>query len=204
MSSEPAPVAVVPIGTTDDERFRNKLFGAGIIRDPYPTFHRMQSECPVHAAPLADAFPEAPDLRVMSPDTGVSMATCTHDAAVAVLRDAVSFPNEPFYAHLNRSIGQSLLGMDEPGHRRLRVLVQAAFSKPHMDRWRHDIIEPVVDEYIDAVAPRGSCDLQEELGSRVPVHTISAALNLPTDERATFFDLAVRMSNLLLPVEEQQ
>jgi cytochrome P450 len=194
----------VPIGTTEDERFRNKLFGAGIVRDPYPAFHRMQAECPVHAQPLAAAFPDAAELRVMSPDTGVSMATCTHDAAAAILRDAATFPNEPFYAHLNRSIGQSLLGMDEPAHRRLRALVQGAFSKPEMVRWKREIIEPVVDRYFDDLAPRGACDLQEEIGSNVPVHTISAALNLPAGERATFFDLGVRMSNLLLPVEEQQ
>jgi cytochrome P450 len=120
-----------------------------------------------------------------------------------VLRDSASFPSESFYAGLNASIGQSLIGMDEPDHRRMRLLVQAAFSKREMGRWRRDFIEPIVDEHVDHIAPLGACDLQAAVGSTVPVHTIAAALGLPAGERTTFFDLGVQMTNPLSAPEER-
>jgi cytochrome P450 len=198
MSSE-----AVPVGTTDDERLRNRVFGAGLVRDPYPTYERLRAESPVHEGSLSSAFPEWPELQMMAPDTGHAMATCTHDAAAAVLRDATNFPSEAFYSHLSASIGQSLIAMDEPAHRRMRILVQAAFSKPEMLRWRRDHIEPIVDEYFDRIVGLGACDLQDAIGSTVPVHAIAAALHLPADERDTFFDLGVQMSNPLLPLDQR-
>ena len=191
------------VGTSDDERERNRAFGAGLVLDPYPVFHRMRAECPVHAGPLAQWFPESPELQSMAPGAAHAMSTCSYEAAAAVLRDASHFPSEAFYGLLNAAIGQSLIGMDEPDHRRMRVLVQGAFSKPEMARWRNEIIEPVVDEHFERIAPLAACDLQAEIGSTVPVHTIAAALGLPPVERATFFDLGVQMTNPMVAPDER-
>jgi cytochrome P450 len=191
------------IGTSDDEQARNRAFGAGQVRDPYPVFHEMQAQCPVHDGPLAAWFPESTENRSLAPDAGRSMTACSYDAAVAVLRDAASFPSKEFYAGLGASIGPSLIGMDEPEHRRMRTLVKTAFSRPEMARWRREIIEPVVTEHFDRIAPLGACDLQAEIGSTVPVHTIAAALGLPASERTTFFDLGVQMTNPLVTQEER-
>lgn len=191
------------VGTSAGERQRNTAFGAGVVVDPYPVFHEKRAQCPVHDGALAAWFPGAPEHNALGAASTAAMAACSYDAVVAVLRDAEAFPSEQFYAGLSASIGQSLIGMDEPDHRRMRILVQAAFSKAAMARWRRDIIEPIVAEHLDAIAPLGACDLQAAVGSTVPVHTIAAALGLPASEFPRFFDLGVQMTNPVIAHEER-
>jgi cytochrome P450 len=191
------------VGTSAGERMRNQAFGTGVVVDPYPVFHEMQAQCPIHDAALASHFPGAPEHNALGASPTEARAACSYDAVVAVLRDAEHFPSEPFYAGLSASIGRSLIGMDEPEHRRMRILVQAAFSKPAMERWRTEIIEPIVAEHLDHVAPLGACDLQTAVGATVPVHTIAAALGLPASEFPRFFDLGVQMTNPVIAHDER-
>ena len=191
------------VGTSDEERSRNQAFGTGVVVDPYPVFHEMRAQCPVHAGALAGRFPGAPEHNALGATPRDAMAACSYDTVVTVLRDAEYFPSEHFYAGLSASIGRSLIGMDEPEHRRMRILVQAAFSKPAMERWRRDIIDPIVAEHLDHVAPLGACDLQTTVGATVPVHTIAAALGLPASEFPRFFDLGVQMTNPVISHDER-
>lgn len=191
------------VGTSEGERIRNQAFGTGVVVDPYPVFHEKRAQCPVHDGALASWFPGAPEHNALGAAPTVAMTACSYDAVVAVLRDAEAFPSERFYAGLSASIGKSLIGMDEPDHRRMRILVQAAFSKAAMTRWRGDIIAPIVAEHLDAVAPLGACDLQAAVGSTVPVHTIAAALGLPASEFPRFFDLGVQMTNPVITHDER-
>jgi cytochrome P450 len=73
-----------------------------------------------------------------------------------------------------------------------------------MERWKQRIIGPIVDEHLDRIAPAGRADLYQEVGATVPVHTISAALGLPVDDRDQFFDWAVTMTHPTAPPEERQ
>jgi cytochrome P450 len=202
--SEPGAVAdESAVGTSAGERIRNQAFGTGVVVDPYPVFHEKRAQCPVHEGALAGWFPGAPEHNALGAAPTAAMAACSYDAVVAVLRDAEAFPSEQFYTGLSASIGKSLIGMDEPDHRRMRTLVQAAFSKPAMARWRDEIIGPIVAEHLDAVAPLGACDLQSAVGATVPVHTIATALGLPASEFSRFFDLGVEMTSPVVTQEQR-
>ncbi len=92
--------------------------------------------------------------------------------------------SEGFYGPaLNMAIGKSMIGMDEPEHRRMRLLLQPAFSKIKMERWKGDIIQPVVDEHLLRIKPLGKADLYEEVAPNVPVQTIGVALGLPGEDQ---------------------
>ena len=184
----------VDVGAFDAEVERNRTFGAGVVDDPYPTLHRLRSACPVHAGAIEEQFPGMEGLRPMMP-TGVPIfATYGYEAALDVLRRADDFASAPFYAGLSASIGQSVIGMDEPDHRRMRSLVQPAFARREMERWGARIIGPIVDEHLDRIAPLGRADLYQEIGAKVPVHTIAAAIGLPVEDREQFFEWAVMMT----------
>ena len=100
------------------------------------------------------------------------------------LRQADVLSSEGFYGPaLNLAIGKSVIGMDEPEHRRMRLLLQPAFTKPKMERWKGDIIQPVVDEHLLRIKPLGRADLYEEVAPNVPVQTIGVALGLPGEDQ---------------------
>jgi cytochrome P450 len=191
-----------PIGTSPDEQARNQAFGAGVVDDPYPVLRDVRRQCPVGEGSVASVFPEMARLgQSMAPDGPTTLAAYSHDAVMEVLRNCDHFSSAEFYAPLSSAIGHSILGMDEPEHRRMRLLVQSAFSKREMERWRPAIIEPVVDEHFDRIVGWGRCELQAEIGATIPVHTIAAAIGLPRSERGRFFDLGVTMTS---PVVSQE
>jgi cytochrome P450 len=182
------------VGGSESEVARNRTFGAGIVDDPYPTMRELRSVCPVHSGSLADHYPGMEDLRPLVP-TGVdTFSTYSYQSALDVLRRPDEFASEPFYAQLSASIGPSVIGMDEPEHRRMRLLVQPAFAKREMEVWKERIIGPIVDEHFDRIAPLGRADIYQEIGATVPVQTIAAAIGLPGEDRERFFEWAVTMT----------
>jgi cytochrome P450 len=194
----------VDVGAFDAEVQRNRTFGAGIVDDPYPTLHRLRSDGPVHPGTIEGQFPAMEGLRPMMPTGVPTFATYDYDAALDVLRRSGDFASAPFYADLSASIGRSVIGMDEPDHRRMRSLVQPAFARREMERWAKRIIAPIVDEHLDRIAPLGRAELSQEIGAKVPVHTIAAAIGLPVADREQFFEWAVMMTLASATPEERR
>jgi cytochrome P450 len=191
------------VGGSDAEVERNRIFGAGIVDDPYPTLHALRDACPVHAGMIAANFPGMAGMQPLVP-TGVdTYSTYGYETALDVLRRADDFASEPFYAGLAASIGPSVISMDEPEHRRMRSLVQPAFARREMEAWKDRIIRPIVDEHLDRIAPLGAADIYQEIGATVPIHTMSAAMGLPTRDREQFFDWAVLMTLASAPAESR-
>jgi cytochrome P450 len=171
------------------------MFGAGLVDDPYPTYHRLIDEGPVLPGGINEHFAEMGSLRMPGAD-GNAFSAHSHEACVHALRRADVYSSSSYDAGLRFVIGHSIIGMDEPEHRRMRLLLQPAFSKVEMERWKAEIIQPIVDEHLDRIAGLGKADLYEEIAPAVPVHTISAALGLPTEDRKQFFEWAVGMTSM--------
>ncbi len=135
-AKEPASV-----GRSDVDEARNRSFGAGLVDDPYPTYHRLLRECPVHAGGIAQHF----GVTSATEATGDHLYTVnSFRECVDILKSDTAFTNQWYEPSLNVMIGPNMLGMDEPQHKRFRLLVQRAFSKREMRWWRSDIVEPIV------------------------------------------------------------
>jgi cytochrome P450 len=120
----------------------------------------------------------------------------SYELGLEVLRQSAALSSEGFYGPaLNMAIGKSVIGMDEPEHRRMRLLLQPAFARTKMARWKRDIIQPIVDEHLERIRPRGRADLYEEVAPNVPVQTIGVALGLPGEDQRQFFEWAVGMTS---------
>ncbi len=186
----------VRVGATELDAERNKSMGAGVVSDPYPVFGRLLAEGDVHAGSVVDHFP---GMVAMGPDGGGPQYTVYgFDACTEVLRDSATYSSTWYEGSLNAIIGPTMIGMDDPEHRRMRALLQPAFSRGQMVRWMPRYVKPVVDEHMRRIAPLGRCDIYHEIGSQVPVHTIAAALGLPVEDRDRFFDWALRMTSSTL------
>jgi cytochrome P450 len=186
----------ISVGATEADAARNRAMGAGLVDDPYPLFHELVARCPVEHGSLLQHFPNPASRQFDGVVEDRTITAHAYDAGVEVLRQAEALSSEKFYSPaLNAAIGKSVIGMDEPEHRRMRLLLQTAFSKAKMERWKGSIIQPVVDEHLLRVRPLGRADLYAEVAVNVPVQTIGVALGLPPEDRQQFFDWAVGMTS---------
>jgi cytochrome P450 len=188
-------------GASDADAERNRLFGAGVVDDPYPTYHRVREEAPVRPGTPEDHFPVSPatdHYAGRDQYSAFSYAACTD-----VFRRAKTFSSRWYDPNLTAFVGPTVIGMDEPEHNRMRMLLKDAFSKKAMVRWEADIIRPTVDAHLRALLPRGRADLYSEVAAKVPTLTIAGGLGLPAEDRQMFFDWAVNMTSGALPPEER-
>jgi cytochrome P450 len=192
-------------GTASEaERARNRSLGVGIVDDPYPIYHRLRAAGSVQEGPLG-AHLELAAAGMPTPDLAAHPGrrcfwVYGYQECEEALRDAASFSSSWFVPLLDATVGHSIISMDEPEHRRLRILLQKAFSRAEMRRWEEQFLLPIVDEYLDEIGRRGRADLLSELCARIPIHAIIRALGLPVEDREHFFELAVLMlSSVVAP-----
>ena len=161
------------------------------LADPYPTYHRLRAEDPVHQSPL-----------------GFWVLT-RYDDVSAVLRDP-RFIKEPlaalvaarFGAEVPRGVGLSMLDRDPPDHTRLRGLVSKAFT-PRVVEGLRPRIQQIVDELITRARAAGSMDVIEEFAYPIPVNVICEMLGVPVADHERFkgwsLDIARGLDSIWLP-----
>lgn len=163
-----------------------------VIRDPYPSYHRLRRLDPVHRSPL-----------------GFYVVT-RHEDCTAVMRDprfgkdfvgrmvrrhGEKIMDEPVY----RSMRHWMLQQDPPDHTRLRSLVTKAFTARRIEEMRPRI-QAVVDENLDRLVPKGTGELIAEFAFRLPVIVICDMLGIPKEHHERFFSSARTGGRLLDPV----
>ena len=160
------------------------------IADPYPTYHRLRAEDPVHHSPL-----------------GFWVLTRYEDV-VAALRDP-RLVKEPIAAFVAArfgaampAMGLSMLDRDPPDHTRLRSLVNKAFTPRVVEALRPHI-QKIVDGLLARVEGARTMDLIEEFAYPLPVTVICQMLGVPVEDRERFkqwgLDIARGLDAILLP-----
>jgi cytochrome P450 len=164
------------------------------VADPYPTYHRLRAEDPVHHSPL-----------------GFWVLTRYEDV-VAALRDPrlakeaiAAFVAARFGAAVP-AVGLSMLDRDPPDHTRLRSLVSKAFTPRVVERLRPRI-QQIVDGLLDRAQRTGGMDLIEEFAYPIPVNVICEMLGVPVEDHERFkgwsIDVARGLDSILLPVDSE-
>ncbi len=166
------------------------LMDPDFVADPYPTYHRLRADDPVHRSPL-----------------GFWVLTRYEDV-VAALRDP-RFAKEAIAAYVAArfgiaptGIGLSMLDRDPPDHTRLRGLVSKAFT-PRVVEGLRPHVQEIVDGLLDAAEGRGAMDLIEDFAYPLPVRVICEMLGVPVEDRERFKDWSLAIARgldaLLLP-----
>ena len=164
------------------------------VADPYPTYHRLQAEDPVHESPL-----------------GFWVLTRYEDV-VAALRDP-RFAKEAIFPIVaarfgltNIGPGLSMLDRDPPDHTRLRGLVSKAFT-PRVVEGLRPHIQRIVDGLLDQVEGAGVMDLIEDFAYPLPVTVICQMLGVPLEDRDRFkgwgLDIARGLDSIWLPPDSE-
>jgi pimeloyl-[acyl-carrier protein] synthase len=164
------------------------------IADPYPIYHALRAEDPVHLSPL-----------------GFWVLTRYEDV-VATLRDP-RFAKEALAAFVAArfgvampGVGLSMLDRDPPDHTRLRGLVSKAFT-PRVVEGLRPHIQEIVDDLLDRVEGAGAMDLIEDFAYPLPVIVICEMLGVPVADRERFkgwgLDIARGLDAIWLPAESE-
>ena len=118
----------------------------------------------------------------------------TFDDADQVLRDWRSFSASINGEVMRPYMGELMLGLDGDEHRRYRNLVAYAFRRSTLERWRGELVEPVIETLLDAIAPAGRADLVAEVTSKFPVQVICGIVGVPTEDHEQFNDWSIRIN----------
>ena len=166
-----------------------------VHEDPYPLYHQLRTEDPVHRSPL-----------------GFWVLT-RHADVLAVLRDPRMSrdPRRSERMELLRASAEvdellseeeaapSMLFVDPPDHTRLRALVSKAFTPAAVERLRPRV-EAIVAELLDRVAGEGRMDVVEDLAYPLPVTVICELFGVPEADWDRFRAWSRELVRLLDPL----
>lgn len=198
--------ATIPPSDLDDDydpfAVFDEMAGIGQIRDPYPVFHELRAQCPVHAGGFGAHFDAG---QMMDPAlmdaAGTPHAVLSFEAVQQVLKDGETFSSSGYADNMGLVMGHSILEMDEPEHHSYRSLIQQAFTRKAMEQWESELVAPIVHGLIDTFAERGSADLVRELLWPFPVHVIAGMLGLGREDLPRFHRKAVELISIATEIE---
>ena len=165
--------------------YSSPSYGEWDHAQPYEQWDHARHHCPVIEEP-GSSFTDEP---------AVPRFTVTSWAgADRVLKDWRTFSASINAEMMQPYMGELMLGLDGDEHRRYRSLVARAFRRSTLERWRGELIEPVIEELLDDIAPAGQADLVAQVTGRFPVQVICGIVGVPTVDHEQFNEWAVKIS----------
>lgn len=150
------------------------LLDPDVLANPYPLFHRLRAEAPVHWDPFLHAW-----------------VVTRYADVVTVLHDfsADRTPTPEYLASMGledispiaRVMVKQMLFMDPPTHTRIRGLASYAFTPMRVATLREHIQE-VVENLLDKVEPKGCMDIIADLGEPLPYTITAEMLGVPVED----------------------
>lgn len=148
-------------------------------RDPRPTVARTHARGEI--------------VPVKMPIFGEKLLAVSHGAVTEMLKDRHRFVQNPKNAGVTwlvqlqrwmprtmRAVSNSMITQDDPEHRRLRGLVDQAFSRRGVEGLRGRIGE-IADRLLDRMGEAPEPDLVEHFARRLPLMVIAELLGLPEE-----------------------
>jgi cytochrome P450 len=150
------------------------LLDPEVLANPYPLYHRLRSEDPVHWDPYLHAwvvtryadvitvFQRFSANRTFTPEqlTALGLQSLTPLAKVMVLQ---------------------MLFLDPPAHARVRGLASKAFTARRVEKLRSHI-QDITDSLLDAVQDKGRMDVIKDLAYPLPAIVTAEMLGVPTSD----------------------
>ena len=149
---------------------------ARTAQDPYPVYTALRERDPVHRSRLMNA-----------------LVFTRHADVDSILRDHRHFSNDPRKGALTRRQRANLpaddeftmLFLDSPDHKRLRALVNKAFT-PKAVNALESRIRSLLGALLDDIDDPAGFDLMEAVAQPLPVIVIAEMLGVPAEDRARF------------------
>ncbi|KQY94395.1 cytochrome P450 [Paenibacillus sp. Root52] len=149
------------------------------IQHPFPVYEKLRADEPIH--------------RFLLPGGHYAWMVSRYEDAVNILQDGRFVTSHPLQGQAGEQaphmeiISQNLLSVSPEDHRRLRRLIQKAFTPRMIERLR-ERIEGISDELLDRVLTSGKSeiDLIEEYAFPLPLIVICEMLGVPLKDQDKF------------------
>ena len=150
---------------------------------------------------------ESPVWRTTLPDKRTAWLVTRYEDVAGVLKDK-RFAKDPLNAQdpeqraknqwvpgFLKPLEQNMLDLDDPDHRRLRILVSKAFTPRLIERLRGRV-EAICQELLDAMERKGSAELVRDYALPLPATVIAELLGIPASDHRKFH----RWSNRIVSI----
>ena len=182
-------------GMSSSDTLEFNPFLPEVHEDPYPLYHRLRAEDPVHRSPLGFwVLTRHADVIAVLRDPRMSRDPLRSER-VALLRASAEVDE----LLASEEAAPSMLFVDPPDHTRLRTLVNKAFTPAAVERLRPRV-EEIVAGLLDRAAGAGAMDVVEELAYPLPVTVICELFGVPEADRDRFRAWSRGLVHLLDPL----
>ncbi len=108
-------------------------------------------------------------------------AITKHADVIHVERHDELFSSEGSY-RLNESPGEAnMIAADDPQHLKQRRLINRGFTPRAVNTWNPQF-EKLIDDMVDPLTPKGSCEVVESIAGQLPARFTCALLGLPDEQ----------------------
>jgi len=162
--------------------FDEDLLSPAILADPYPYFHRLRAEDPLHWSERYHAWllTRYDDVSFAARDPRFSA-----DRLTTFLAEKVPPEARERFDPIARLFSSWMVFKDPPDHGRLRRLVHMAFSGRMVERLRREI-EGVADELLSALLSRPRADFVADFAALLPAIVIARMIGVPEADQQRF------------------
>jgi cytochrome P450 len=148
-----------------------------ILANPYPLYHRLRTEDPVHWDPYLNAWVVtryADVVKVLLEPYFSAKTTPTPEQLTTVGLEALN--------PIAQVMIRQMLFLDPPAHSRIRGIASKAFTPRRVESLRVHI-QHIVDRLLDAVQDTGRMDVIEDLAVPLPTTVMAELLGMPPGDR---------------------
>jgi pimeloyl-[acyl-carrier protein] synthase len=151
------------------------LLDPEVLANPYPLFHRLRTEDPVHWDPFLHTW-------VVTRYVDVLEVLLTFSADRTHTPEKLRAMGLSEMGPIAQLMVKQMLFMDPPAHTRLRSLASQAFSPARVAVLRSHIRE-IANRLLDAVQHKGQMDIIRDLGEPLPAIVTAEMLGVPESDR---------------------
>ncbi|HVS37777.1 MAG TPA: cytochrome P450 [Gemmataceae bacterium] len=187
----PPPAAATPDKAAEVPLSLYPLLDPEVLANPYPLYHRLRTEDPVHWDPYLHAW-------IVTRYEDVITVLSRFSAARAPSPEFFEALGAPEVSPIARVMVQQMLFMDAPAHTRLRKLAAPAFL-PNRVRILRTHIQEIATQLIDAIQARGDgrMDLLAEFAAPLPAIVTAEMLGVPVEDHVQLKEWSVTFSEML-------
>jgi len=174
MSAAAAPPSVKP----PDDRVLSlyHLLDPDVLANPYPLYHRLRTQDPVHWDSFLHAW-------VVTRYGDVVHVLHHFSANRTPTPEQLSALNLSALNPIAEVMVRQMLFLDPPDHTRLRALASAAFTPRRVEQLRSHIQE-VMDGLLDAIIAKGRMDVMADFAGPAPAIVTAELLGVPAEDHA--------------------
>src|ERR1700730_1337435 len=150
------------------------LLDPEVLANPYPLYHRLRSEDPVHWAPYLHAWVVTRYADVQTVFHDFSANRTPSPEQLTTLGLSALTP-------LAKVMVKQMLSLDQPAHGRGRALASEGCTARRMEGLRVHI-QDITDSLLDAVQGKGKMDVIADLAYPLPAIVTAEMLGVPTSD----------------------